>query len=94
MTDEYALYRAHRFQITKREDGEFALFDPSGEFIVKGSLRSFEPLIMTGPEHYETCAESWCSKPKASTSAAGKSLLTQLGLTLPPQPTQIIKRRI
>lgn len=88
------LYRAHRFGIIKTEDGLYDLFDPAGKHIASGSPDEICALVLTGPEHYELCAERWCAKPKTSDAAAGKALLAQLGLNLPQPTTEPLKRRI
>jgi len=59
-TPELDNYRAHRYAITKLHDtDDFALFDPSGTLIAIGAPSELAPLILSGPDHYETCAEAW-----------------------------------
>lgn len=97
MTDlelELANYRAHRFSITRLEDGEFALFDPSGDLLAIGTITDLAPSILTGPEHYETCAEAWRYRPRRGDATEGNELLARLGLTTPAPviPSTILRR--
>lgn len=96
MTDleaELANYRAHRFGITRLEDGDFALFDPSGDLIAVGTITDLAPLVLTGPEHYETCAEAWGRRVRKADFVEGNQLLLQLGLAVaPPTPAPFFRR--
>ena len=97
INDEIRTYRAHRFAITKLEDGNFALFNPFGQHIATGTIESFAPLILSGMEHYETCADRWAARTRFESTTVGQSLLQSLGLAKPtihPSVQGKIERRI
>lgn len=90
---ELANYRAHRFGITRLESGEFALFDPHGELLAIGSIPDLASLIPTGPDHYETCVDTWLARPRFRDITGGARLLEQLGLgRAAPAPTPFPRR--
>lgn len=92
---ELVNYRAHRFAITRLEDGDFALFDPAGDLLAIGTLADLAPLVLTGPDHYETCALAWRHRPRRSDTTAGTELLAKLGLARPtPAISTPLLRRI
>lgn len=91
---ELANYRPHRFGITRLEDGDFALFDPSGDLLAIGPLADLAPAILTGPEHYETCIDQWITRLRRADITAGTELLAKLGLARPTPaiPTPLLRR--
>lgn len=91
---ELTNYRAHRFGITRLESGEFALFDPDGTLLAVGILSDLAPLVLTGPDHYETCAEAWGSRVRKADTESGSRLLSQLGLAQARPTVPAIIRRI
>lgn len=91
---ELANYRAHRFGITRLDSGEFALFDPSGDLLALGPIAELEPLVLTGPEHYETCIDRWITRLRRADIIEGNELLAKLGLAATPAPAAPLLRRI
>lgn len=91
---ELANYRPHRFGITRLEDGDFALFDPSGDLLAIGTLADLAPTILTGPEHYETCIDQWITRLRRADITEGNELLTRLGLARPTPTVAPLLRRL
>lgn len=88
---EIDMYRAHLHKIIRLSTDGFALLNPFGQVLAVGSLADLEPLIPTGPDHYETCVDNWTSREKVD-MRAGRQLLDKLGITTQHPHPQITRR--